>query len=118
MRSTLARYYAARRKLWAQDQPGFYDADLRRMFVESPAGHGTAAAFMRRRRKTIVERTVRWTGQRKYVVDALARKLVQRCAELALHAPSDEVALAVDVGAYMASLVTHHLYTGRFKRSV
>ncbi|HEX3344912.1 MAG TPA: putative zinc-binding metallopeptidase, partial [Polyangiaceae bacterium] len=50
MRSTLARYYAARRKLWAEDQPGFYDRDLRRMFSETPASQGTAAAFMRRRR--------------------------------------------------------------------
>lgn len=118
MRTTLARYYTARRKLWAEDQPGFYDRDLRRMFAETPSGHGTAAAFMRRRRKAIVSRVVHWTGQRKYVVDDLARKLVQRCTELALHAPSDEVALALDVGSYLASLVTHHLYTGRFKRSV
>jgi hypothetical protein len=118
MRSTLARYYGTRRKLWGQDQPGFYDADLRRIFGEVPAGHGTAAAFMRRRRKAIVAGVVRWTGQRKYVVDDLARKLVERCAELALHATSDEVALALDVGAYLGSLVTNHLYTGRFKRSV
>lgn len=118
LRSTLARYYAGRRKLWAQDQPGFYDADLRRIFEGAPASHGTAAAFMRRRHKPIVERVVRWTGQRKYVVDALARKLARRCAELGLHAPADEVALALDVGAYVGSLVTNHLYTGRFKRSV
>lgn len=118
MRSTLARYYAARRKLWAQDQPGFYDADLRRIFAEAPAGHGTAAAFMRRRHKAIVMRVVRWTGQRKYVIDDLARKLIQRCIELSLHAPSDEVALALDVGAYLGSLLTNHLHTGRFKRSV
>ena len=52
------------------------------------------------------------------MVDELARKLIQRCTELGLHAPSDEVALALDVGAYLASLVTNHLYTGRFKRSV
>jgi hypothetical protein len=118
MRSTLARYYAARRKLWAQDQPGFYDADLGRIFVSAPAGHGTAASFLRRRRRPIVERVAHWTGQRKYVVDELARKLITRCTELGLHAPSDEVALALDVGAFVGSLVTNHLYTGRFKRSV
>jgi hypothetical protein len=118
MRSTLARYYAARRKLWAEDQPGFYDADLRRIFSEAQTGNGTAAAFMRRRRKDIVRGVVRWTGQRKYVVDDLARKLVERCTQLALHAASDEVALALDVGAYLGSLVTNHLHTGRFKRSV
>ena len=118
MRTTLARHYAARRKLWAQDQPGFYDADLGRIFGKEPVGGGTAAAFMRWKRTAIVSSVVRWTGQRKYVVDALAGKLVQRCGELGLYARSDEVALALEIGAYLASLVTNHLYTGRFKRSV
>jgi hypothetical protein len=118
LRSTLARYYAARRKLWAEDQPGFYDADLRRLFASAPGGHGTAAAFMRSTRKALVERVAQWTGQRKYVVDALARRLIQRCQELGLHVPADEEALALDVGVYVGALVTNHLYTGRFKRSV
>jgi hypothetical protein len=116
--STLAHYYAARRKLSAEEYPDFYDADLRRIFAQSPAGHGTAAAFMRRRREAIVGAVVRWTGQRKYVVDGLARKLLQGCTRLGLHARGDEVALALEVGAYVASLVTNHLHTGRFKRSV
>lgn len=118
LRSTLARYYAARRKLWAEDQPGFYDADLRRIFAGATTGQGTAAAFMRKQRRAIVERVVLWTGQRKYVVDALAERLVKRVAELGLHAQPDAVAQALDVGAFVASLVTNHLYTGRFKRSV
>jgi hypothetical protein len=116
--STLAHYYALRRKLSAQDYPDFYDGDLRRIFAQTAAGHGTAAAFMRRRREAIVAGVVRWTGQRKYVVDGLARKLLERCARLGLHARGDDVALALEVGAYVASLVTNHLYTGRFKRSV
>jgi Putative zinc-binding metallo-peptidase len=118
MRSTLARYYAARRKLWAEDQPGFYDADLRRIFRDTPVGGGTAAAFMGWKRKSLVGAVVRWTGQRKYVVDALAGRLKDRCKELSLYAPQDEVSLAFEVGSYLASLVTNHLYTGRFKRSV
>jgi len=73
---------------------------------------------MRWKRKAIVASVVRWTGQRKYVVDELAGKLVQRCSELDLYARVDEVSLALEVGAYLATLVTHHLYTGRFKRSV
>jgi hypothetical protein len=118
IRSTLGHYYGARRKLWAQDQPDFYDGDLRRIFSETSAGRGTAAAFMRKRRKALVSSVARWTGQRKYVVDSLARKLEARCASLGLHVPGDEGSLALDVGAYLASLVTNHLYTGRFKRSV
>jgi len=116
--STLRRYYALRRKLSAQDTPDFYDADLRLIFRSKPLGHGTAAAFMRRRREAIVTSAVRWTGQRKHLVDGLARKLLERCARLGLYARGDEVALGLDVGAYLASLVTNHLHTGRFKRSV
>ena len=116
--STLAHYYALRRKLSAEDYPDFYDADLRRIFAQSAAGHGTAAAFMRRRREDLVGAVVRWTGQRKYVVDGLARKLLQRCTRLGLHARGDEVALALEVTAFVASLVANHLHTGRFKRSV
>jgi hypothetical protein len=118
LKSTLQRYYSTRRKLWAQDQPDFYDGDLQRIFSLVPAGGGTAAAFMRRRRKALVARVVRWTGQRKYVVDTLCGKLAERCASLDLHATGDEPTLALDVGAYVASLVTNHLHTGRFKRSV
>ncbi|HLK35744.1 MAG TPA: putative zinc-binding metallopeptidase [Polyangiaceae bacterium] len=116
--STLGRYYAVRRRLGAQDYPDVYDPDLRRIFAASSSGHGTAAAFMRKRRETIVSSVVLWTGQRKYVVDELTRKLVERCAQLSLHAKEDGVALALDIGAYLASLVTNHLHTGRFKRSV
>jgi hypothetical protein len=131
MRSTLARYYAARRKLWAEDTPDFYDADLRRIFDGTPArgaagskagggaaGRANAAGFMRRHRKAIVASVVRWTGERKYVVDGLARKLIDRCRSLGLPASNDPVALSLEVGSYLASLVTNHLYTGRFKRSV
>jgi hypothetical protein len=118
LRSTLQHHYAAKRRLWAEDQPDFYDGDLQRIFSLVPVGHGTAAAFMRRRRKAIVARVGRWTGQRKYVVDALARKLEERCASLELFATGDETTLALDVGAYIASLVSNHLHTGRFKRSV
>jgi hypothetical protein len=118
MTTTLARYYAARRRLWAEDAPDFYDADLRRIFAAAPAGRGTAAAFMRRRRKALVSAVVRWTGQRKYVVDELAHKLVDRCTGLGLHAADDDGALSLEVGAYVASLVTNHLHTGRYKRSV
>jgi hypothetical protein len=61
---------------------------------------------------------VRWTGQRKHVVDGLLRKLLTRCASLGLYARGDEVSLGLDLGAYLASLVTNHLHTGQFKRSV
>jgi hypothetical protein len=116
--STLARYYAARRRLFAEDYPDFYDLDLKRIFWSGQAYRETAARFMRRHRRAIVAAVVSSTGERKYVVDGITRKLIDRCAALKLPAPDDSVALSLEIGAYLSALVTNHLHTGRFKRSV
>ncbi len=118
MKKTLARHYAARRRLWAEEYPDFYDADLRKIFANGPSDKKNAARFMRAHRKTIVTSIVQWTGQRKYTVDMLARKLTARCEDLRLDAPTDEARLLLDIGSFLSALVTNHLHTGRFKRSV
>jgi len=51
-------------------------------------------------------------------VSMLVRKLMLRSRELNLTAPRDSVRLHFELASYLASLVTNHLYTGRFKRSV
>ncbi len=118
LRKTLARYYTERRKLYAEDYPDFYDADLREIFGQGDPGEESAARFMRKHRKTIVPAIVRRTGEHKYTVDRLVRRLMLRCESLALTAPANEARLLLDLGVYLAALVTNHLHTGRFKRSV
>jgi hypothetical protein len=118
LRKTLARHYAARRKLYAEDLPDFYDADLRAIFLKGELGPDSAARAMRRCRATLIAAIVEWTGQRKYTVDMLVRKLALRCRELKLQSPRDPVTLHIELAAYLSALVTNHLYTGRFKRSV
>jgi hypothetical protein len=118
LRTTLSRYYAARRKLYAEDFPDFYDADLRAIFENGEPGGEPAAAMMRRHRGALITSLVQWTGQRKYTVSMLVRKLMLRCRELKLTTPKDSVLLHFELASYLASLVTNHLYTGRFKRSV
>jgi hypothetical protein len=120
LRKTLARYYAGRRKLYAEDFPDFYDADLRVLFGNGEPNGESAAQAMRKSRAALVGSIVRWTGQHKYTVDMLVRKLVQRCQKLGLTTPppSDRARLWFELAAYLAALVTNHLYTGRFKRSV
>jgi hypothetical protein len=118
LRKTLARYYTGRRKFYAEDFPDFYDADLRAIFGKGEAGGEPAARIMRNNRAALVTSIVQWTGQRKYTVTMLVRKLIRRCQELKLQAPRDSVRLQFDLAAYLAALVTNHLHTGRFKRSV
>lgn len=122
LRKTLARYYAERRKLFAEDFPDFYDADLRAIFARAAAAGGpgkeTAARMMRRHRAELVASLDRWTGQRKYMVNMLVNKLIKRCQALKLRAPEDSTHLLLDLTAYLAGMLTNHLYTGKFKRSV
>jgi hypothetical protein len=115
---TLEKYYAARRKLYAEDFPDVYDADLRAIFVRGEPGEEGAAQVMRRLNRPLVSAVVRWTGQRKYIADMLVKTLIARARELKLPAPRDHASLMIDLGSYLAALVTNHLHTGRFKRSV
>lgn len=117
-KKTLGGYYAAKRKLYAEDFPDVYDADLRAIFGKGDAGEETAAQAMRRLQRPLVISVVRWTGQRKYTVDMLVRRLITRARELKLFAPRDQTKLMIELASYLAALVTNHLHTGRFKRSV
>lgn len=118
LKKTLGRHYAAKRKTWQADYPDFYDADLRRIFGELSPGDEPAARFMRRYRRAIVTSTVKWTGESKYTVDGLASKLITRAEALDLGTRADEGAILIDIGSYLATLVTNYLHTGKFKRSV
>jgi hypothetical protein len=118
LRKTLARHYTGRRKLYAEDFPDFYDADLRAIFSVGEPGTEPAARLMRKQRTALIASIVQWTGQRKYTVSMLVRRLIERCQELKLTAPRDSVRLQFELAAYLATLVTNHLYTGKFKRSV
>jgi len=122
LRSTLARHYTTRRKLYAEDFPDFYDADLRSIFGHvEPAGVApkeTAARFMRQHRAALIASIVQWTGQRKYTVNMLVQKLIHRCQQLKLKTHAEPARLHFDIASYLAAMVTNHLYTGRFKRSV
>ena len=117
LRRTLRKHYAARRKLYAQDLPDFYDSDLRALFRGGDPNGKSAAGFMRGLRKTLEDSTVLWTAQRKYVVSDLVGRLIKRAAELKLHAPPDSTRILCELSAYLASLVTNQMHTGKFKRT-
>lgn len=116
-RRTLEKYYAAKRRLYAEDFPDIYDADLRAIFEKGERGEESAAKVMRGLRNALLPAAVRWTGQRKYIVSELVQRLISRSQELELTAPRDQTKLMIDLASYLSALVTNHLHTGRFKRS-
>jgi hypothetical protein len=118
----LKTYYAEKRKLYEDSYPDFYDQDLRALFAAGPdaAGRVKASAWLRKRRRVLMSTVCRWTNERKYRVNELLTRLIARCRELDVYAASEGAAGADqerETGAYVATLVSTHRFTGKFKRS-
>jgi hypothetical protein len=124
LRSQLKHYYLKRKRLYAQDFPDFFDADLRRLFIDAarsvapPSAERTAeraAVFLRRNRKLILDAVSVWTGEPKFTINRLLKSLTQRCADLDLRLRDDAAQTSVQITAYLATLAAHYRLTGRFK---
>jgi len=117
LRSRLALYYKRRRKIYAQDFPEFFDADLRKLFVDAAAAPESerAAVFLRRSRKMILNAVSDWTGEPKFTLSQLLRALTDRCAELDLRLRAQSA--GVEVTAFLATLAAHYRLTGKFKET-
>ncbi|MBW7909231.1 MAG: hypothetical protein H3C50_10020 [Kiritimatiellae bacterium] len=114
----LRDYYAAKRLLYEDTYPDFYDSDLRQLFtgVQDPTTALPASAYLRRYRSSLVKQVCLWTNERKYRVNRLLSRLIKRCDELDLVARADDAAQGQRTGAYLATLAMNYLFTGKFKR--
>jgi len=115
----LKTYYARKRKLYEDSYPDFYDNDLRQLFASAPVPEGRpkASAYLRQRRRQVMNAVCDWTNERKYRVNKLLARLIDRCDQLELHVKSDDSQQNLEVVAYLTTLVMNYLYTGKFKRT-
>jgi len=115
LRSRLEAYYRRRRRLYAQDFPDFFDADLKKLFADAATAPNNerAAVFLRRSSKMILNAVSAWTGEPKFTLNRVLRALTQRCAELDLRLRSESA--GVEISAYLATLASHYRLTGKFK---
>jgi hypothetical protein len=115
LRSRLEAHYKRRRRIYAEEFPDFFDADLKKLFVDASASPGAerAAAFLRRSNKLILNAVSIWTGEPKFTINRLLRALTQRCSELDLRLKAESA--GVEIAAYLATLASHYTLTGKFK---
>jgi AcrR family transcriptional regulator len=115
----LKTYYARKRKQYEDTYPDFYDNDLRTLFAAGAAGTGglPASKFLRAHRRALMHSICQWTNQRKYAVNRLLARLIERCDQLGLLARPDDPHLLSELTAYITTLVMNHLFTGKFKRT-
>jgi hypothetical protein len=117
LRSRLEAHYKRRRRLYAQEFPDFFDADLKKLFAEpsaSPNGE-RAATFLRRSNKLILNAVSAWTGEPKFTINRVLRALTERCGQLDLRLKAESA--AIEIAAYLATLAAHYRLTGKFKDS-
>ena len=115
----LKTYYARKRKLYEDSYPDFYDNDLKQLFAAGSdlAGSHKAAAYLRLHRRAIMEAVCQWTNEKKYRVNKLLSRLIDRCGQLDLYIQAENPTLQSNVIAYITTLVMNHLFTGKFKRT-
>ena len=111
----LKTYYARKRKLYEDTYPDFYDADLRELFA-APAGI-TASRYLRLRRRRLMNSVCQWTNEKKYRVNKLLVRLIERCDQLDLHVLNDDPQQDFRVTSFITTLVMNYLFTGKFKRT-
>jgi hypothetical protein len=111
----LKTYYARKRKLYEDTYPGFYDVDLRQLFG-APAGI-KASSYLRQRRRRLMNSVCQWTNEKKFRVNKLLTRLIDRCDQLGLHALNDDPQQDFRVASYITTLVMNYLFTGKFKRT-
>jgi hypothetical protein len=86
LKITLFEHYTYRRALYSVEYPKTWDDDLRRLFSNDPRlkSRESAAAFLRRHRKSIGRVVSRWTGEYQFTLDTVLGDMIGRCRELSL----------------------------------
>jgi hypothetical protein len=111
----LKTYYARKRKFYADSYPDFYDADLRQLFA-APAGL-KASRYLRLRRRRLMNSVCQWTNEKKFRVNKLLTRLIERCDQLGLHVLNDDPQQDFRTSSFITTLVMNYLFTGKFKRT-
>lgn len=114
----LKTYYARKRKLFEDAYPDFYDKDLKQLFAAGPevTGRIQASAWLRQRRRHLMNAVCQWTNEKKYRVNSLLARLIKRCDQLGLFIKADDPHLHLQISAYLTTLIMNYLFTGKFKR--
>lgn len=110
MRSTLTAYYKRKRRWLKKGFPGYYDPALTKIFTANHNEHSVCKAshFLRTQKTHIVNSVSRWTGQRKYDVDELIKKLANRCDEMSLYLHNADALF--DITAFVAAIMSNRVH--------
>src|SRR5256885_540571 len=115
----LKTYYARKRKLYEDSYPDFYDNDLKQLFAAGPEipQRLKASKYLRQHRRQLMDSVSQWTNEKKYRVNKLLNRLIDRCEQLDVYIKADDAQQNLQVSAYITTLIMNYLFTGKFKRT-
>lgn len=115
----LKTYYARKRKQYEDTYPDFYDHDLRQLFAAGPdmPDRVKASVYLRSRRRLLMNSVCQFTNEKKFRVQKLLNRIIERCEQLDLYVKSGDEQLNLQIAAYVTTLVMNYLFTGKFKRT-
>jgi hypothetical protein len=92
MRMTLREYYADKRARYTFTWPTNYDRDLRRIFSDERRyrSRPTAASFLRRIRRDLIQAVAAGTGVHQYTLSHIITNMIDRCKRLRLRLAGPE----------------------------
>ena len=70
----------------------------------------------KKNRKEIVKDVALSTGEKKYRIDGLVRKLTERCKELGFKFAGNEKEIILKLSVYITAQIMNFMYTGKFKK--
>lgn len=117
LKKKLDSHYRAKRKLYIEHEPDFFDADLKAIFIpQEGKARLKASRFITQKRHALEDTVGRWTGEKKVLIHNLLARLQKRCDLLKLEVPAakEEQALT-QFTSYLTTLVSNHRYTNRYK---
>lgn len=118
IRRTLRKYYEQRRRAEAESQPDFHDANLKRMFPQAGADTRAVSKLLEHYRKSMVDEIASWTGERKYMVNEVFKKVYQRSKDLRLATTEPEPVAVLKLSTYLTTLLMNYRHTNRLRGSI
>jgi hypothetical protein len=76
-----------------------------------------ASSYLRQRRRRLMNSVAQWTNEKKFRINKLLTRLIDRSDELGLRVQNDDPQQDFRVATYITTLVMNYLFTGKFKRT-
>ena len=118
MTSTLRTYYKRKREAYADTYPEFHDTVLLKIFPDTGITKGIKIdQAITKYRKEIINNIAILTGEKKYIILEIIKKITKRCRDLQLRSQLKEGEILHWLTAYITTLTMNYYYTGTFKKA-